>query len=56
MFEFTTENTASENNIKSQKNLISSLADTTNRNNEINRWNSDDGVSSDAYISKVKLN
>jgi len=56
VFEFTTENTASENNIKSQKNLISSLADTTNRNNEINRWNSDDGVSSDAYISKVKLN
>lgn len=56
VFEFTTDNTASEESKKSQKNLISSLADTTNRNNEINRWNSSDGISPLAYISKVKLN
>jgi len=36
--------------------MISSLGDTTNRNTEINKWNSEDGVSSGAYISKVKLN
>jgi hypothetical protein len=56
LFTYTTENNADENKIKSQKTMISSLGDTTNRNNEINKWNSEDGVSSGAYISKVKLN
>jgi hypothetical protein len=32
------------------------LANTTNRNDEKNKWNSEDGVSGGAYISKVKLN
>jgi hypothetical protein len=36
--------------------MISSLADTTNRNTKNNTWNSEDGVSFEAYISKVKLN
>jgi hypothetical protein len=56
VFTYTTENNAIESKIKSQKTMISSLADTTNRNTEINKWNSEDGVSSGAYISKVKLN
>lgn len=56
VFTYTTETNANEDRIKSQKNMISSLGDTTNRNNEINKWNSEDGVSSGAYISKVKLN
>jgi hypothetical protein len=56
VFTYTTESNAPQNRVKSQKTLISSLADTTNRNNKINEWNSEDGVSSDAYISKVKLN
>jgi hypothetical protein len=36
--------------------MISSLSNTTNRNTDNNKWNSEDGVSSGAYISKVKLN
>jgi hypothetical protein len=53
---YTTETNASDNSKKSQKTMISSLADTTNRNTDNNRWNSEDGVSAGAYISKVKLN
>jgi len=56
VFSFTTESNEGSNVTKSQETLISSLADTTNRNNKINRWNSEDGISSGAYISKVKLN
>jgi hypothetical protein len=56
LFTYTTETNANEDRIKSQKTMISSLGDTTNRNKEINKWNSEDGVSSGAYISKVKLN
>jgi hypothetical protein len=56
VFTYTTETNADENRVKSQKTMISSLGDTTNRNTEINKWNSEDGVSSGAYISKVKLN
>lgn len=56
VFSYTTENNATEDKVKSQKNLISSLADTTNRNTEINKWNTSDGITSDAYISKVKFN
>jgi hypothetical protein len=53
---YSTETNASDNIKKSQKTMISSLADTTNRNTDNNKWNSEDGVSSGAYISKVKLN
>jgi hypothetical protein len=53
---YTTESASDDNLIKSVKNMISSLADTTNRNTKNNTWNSEDGVSFEAYISKVKLN
>ena len=53
---YTTETDGSDNDKKSQKTMISSLADTTNRNTDNNKWNSEDGVSAGAYISKVKLN
>ena len=56
VFTYTTDTDGSDNKIKSQKTMISSLADTTNRNTDNNKWNSDDGVSTGAYISKVKLN
>jgi len=56
VFTYTTETDGSDNKIKSQKTMISSLADTTNRNTDNNKWNSNDGVSTGAYISKVKLN
>jgi hypothetical protein len=41
---------------KTIDNMISSLAETTNRNTKNNTWNSKDGNSPKAYISKVKLN
>jgi hypothetical protein len=41
---------------KTINNMISSLAETTNRNTKNNTWNSKDGNSDKAYISKVKLN
>jgi hypothetical protein len=53
---YTTETDGTDNDKKSQKTMISSLADTTNRNTDNNKWNSEDGVSASAYISKVKLN
>jgi hypothetical protein len=53
---YTTETDGTDNDKKSQKTMISSLADTTNRNTDNNKWNSEDGVSAAAYISKVKLN
>jgi hypothetical protein len=56
VFTYTTDSDLGTNIIKSQQTLISSLADTTNRNNEINKWNSRDGITEGAYISKVKLN
>ena len=56
LFTFTTESLQGTNLVKSQETLISSLADTTNRNNNINKWNSRDDITSGAYISKVKLN
>jgi hypothetical protein len=56
LFTYTTESTLGSSVIKSQQTLISSLADTTNRNNNINKWNSRDDITSGAYISKVKLN
>jgi hypothetical protein len=55
-FFYTTLTTATDNKKKSQETMISSLGDTTNRNTDINKWNSEDGVNSLAYISKVKLN
>jgi hypothetical protein len=55
-FTYTTESDGTDNEKKSQKTIIASLADTTNRNNDNNKWNSEDGVSGGAYISKVKLN
>ena len=56
VFSYTTETDGSDNIKKSQKTMISSLADTTNRNTDNNKWNSEGGVSAGAYISKVKLN
>ena len=56
LFTFTTKSLQGTNLVKSQETLISSLANTTNRDNNINKWNSEDGVTSGAYISKVKLN
>jgi hypothetical protein len=56
VFNYSTETNGSDNIKKSQKTMISSLADTTNRNTDNNKWNSEDGVSAGAYISKVKLN
>jgi len=55
-FTYTTETDGTDDKKKSQKTMISSLADTTNRNTDNNKWNSEDGVSAGAYISKVKLN
>jgi hypothetical protein len=55
-FTYTTLSNAPDNKKKSQQTMISSLGDTTNRNTDINKWNSEDGVNSAAYISKVKLN
>lgn len=55
-FTFTTQGNVSENNKKSQKNMIIGLGASTNANNDNNKWNSSDGVSSSALISKVKLN
>jgi hypothetical protein len=55
-FTYTTQTDGTDNNKQSQKTMISSLADTTNRNTDNNKWNSEDGVSAGAYISKVKLN
>jgi hypothetical protein len=56
VFKYSTETNGSDNIKKSQKTMISSLADTTNRNTDNNKWNSEDGVSAGAYISKIKLN
>ena len=53
---YSTETNGSDNIKKSQKTMISSLSDTTNRNTDNNKWNSEDGVSAGAYISKIKLN
>lgn len=53
---YTTETDGTDDKKKTQKTMISSLADTTNRNTDNNKWNSEDGVSAGAYISKVKLN
>jgi hypothetical protein len=36
--------------------MIIGLGASTNANNDNNKWNSPDGVSSTALISKVKLN
>jgi len=55
-FFYTTLSNATDDKKKSQQTMISSLGDTTNRNTDINKWNSEDGVNSLAYISKVKLN
>ena len=53
---YTTGTDGTDDDKKSQKTMISSLAYTTNRNTDNNKWNSEDGVSAGAYISKVKLN
>ena len=39
VFTYTTDTDGSDNKIKSQKTMISSLADTTNRNTDNNKWN-----------------
>ena len=56
VFTYTTETDGTDDDKKSQKLMISSLSDTTNRNTDNNKWNSEDGISAGAYISKVKLN
>ena len=56
VLKYSTETNGSDNVKKSQKTMISSLSDTTNRNTDNNKWNSEDGVSAGAYISKIKLN
>jgi hypothetical protein len=56
VFNYSTETNGSDDIKKSQKTMISTLSDTTNRNTDNNKWNSEDGVSAGAYISKIKLN
>ena len=55
-FTYTIENSASEDKIKSQKNMIKGLGATTNQNTNKNTWNDTDGNTTGAYISKAKLN
>ena len=54
--EFTSDKAGDPNKIKSQVGMIKSLSASTNKNTNITTWNDKDGISSDAYISKAKLN
>jgi hypothetical protein len=55
-FTYTTENSADDAKKSSQQNMIKGLAATSNQNTNNNTWNDRDGNSTDAYISKAKLN
>jgi hypothetical protein len=55
-FTFTTVNTASDADKKSQENMVKGLANTTNQNTNVLTWNDTNGNSALAYISKAKLN
>ena len=55
-FTYTIENTAVDDVVKSQKNMIKGLGATTNQNTNKNTWDDTNGNSTGAYISKAKLN
>jgi hypothetical protein len=53
---YTTDNSATQDIIDAQQNMISGLASTTNYNTDNNVWNTEIGYGTKAYISKAKLN